>query len=240
MLLLLCGAARSAGRPALPVPEHGAFACPLPVSHPPRTACSRACPVAIPRSPSSPGHLCCSCRSGKVPRSFWILLGSGVVGANVTFPFFAAALPRSAVQTLFPALWPWALFWGSPLLSVLGAIARGLTWQKPAVAVKGMVWAQKHEIGAGGSRAASPCARSADTEPPQGLWGAGTPQSLGLGSCLAGWAVVGSSSPFPPPQPHLAELGAGPTPATAFGFPCLSASLGASPGLCCRGNSSFP
>lgn len=197
MLLLLCVAACSSGRPAHPVPEHGAFACPLPASHPPRTACSRPCPVPIARSPSSPGHLCCSHGSGTVPRSFWILLGSGVVGANVTFPLFVAAPPRSAVQTPFPApcalAGPWALFWGSPLLSAFGAIARGPTWQKPAVAVKGMVWAQKHESGTGGSRA-----RSADTEPPQGLWGAGTPQSLGPGSCPAGWAAVGFSSPFHP------------------------------------------
>lgn len=198
MLLLLCVAACSAGRPAHPVPEHGAFACPLPASHPPRTACSRACPVPIPRSPSSPGHLCCSCRSGKVPRSFWILLGSGVVGANVTFPFFAAALPRSAVQTLFPALWPWALFWGSPLLSVLGAIARGLTWQKPAVAVKGMVWAQKHEIEAGPP---APMLRAQTWSPPRVCGVLGHPKALGWAPALQGGLWWAPPAPFPPHNP---------------------------------------
>lgn len=169
------------------------------------------------RAPSSVHHLQlvlpCSCRSlSFFPRSPQLLArvrdGSQILLDPLGGLGLLEQTPRS------PRLWqlsyaqlyrprsllcaPWALFWGSPLLSAFGAMARGIAWQKPSVDVQGMVWAQTREMGAGGSRAGSPRARSADTEPSQALWGAGTPQSLGPGSCPAGWAAgSGSSSPSP-------------------------------------------
>lgn len=76
--------------------------------------------------------------------------------------------------------------------------------------------------------------------PPRVCGVLGHPKALGRAPALRGGLRWASPAPFTPKQPHLAELGASPTPATAFGSLRFGASLGASPGFCCRGNSSFP
>lgn len=165
------------------------------------------------RAPSSVHHLQlvlpCSCRSlSFFPRSPQLLArvrdGSQILLDPLGGLGLLEQTPRS------PRLWqlsyaqlyrprsllcaPWALFWGSPLLSAFGAMARGIAWQKPSVDVQGMVWAQTREMGAGGSRAGSPRARS-----PPGVCGVlGHPKALGRAPALRG-GLQAAAPPAPRP-----------------------------------------
>lgn len=91
------------------------------------------------------------------------------------------------------------LCFGVPLfLSAFGAITWGLTWQKPAVAVKGMVWAQKHEIRAGPP---APVLRAQTQSPPRVCGVLGHPKALGRAPALRGGLRWAPPAPFTPHNP---------------------------------------
>lgn len=233
MLLLLRVAARSAGRPARSVPEHGASACAVPAPRPLCTTCSWFCPVPVARSPSSPGHLSCSRGSGTVPRSFWILWGVWGCWSKRHVPLVCGSSPTLSCTDPAPCCVRPGLYFGVPLFcqrSVLwlgGSLGKSHPWTfREWFGLRHARWGR---VGAG------PAAPVPGALPGSvGCWDTPKPWA-GLLPCGVGCRQR-LLQPLAPARPHLGELGAAPTPATASGSvaapAALGASLGASPGLC--------
>lgn len=218
---------RSTGRPHVPCPRPVLCAPPaagsalflsLALLLPPVTSAARAGP-------------------GRFPDPFGSFGGSGVVGANATFPSFVAALLRSAVQTPLLAVCALGSILGFPSFVSVRCYRSG---DHLAKAIRGRsgngLGSDTRDGGRWEQGRQPPC--------PERRHGA-LPGSVGCWDTPKPWAGllpcgVGCRQrllqPLAPARPHLGELGAAPTPATASGSvaapAALGASLGASPGLC--------